>query len=327
LRCCEDAGIRFQQVHPRHLQIVETFAEVFRLPVNTLQPHVSCPYRLMKTITPLVLTMAFSCLPSAYAEAASQRPAAPKLASTAFLWDRLEVKPTGVGERRDVARNPTTTLDEFECHISTLNPGLPSHPPHVHPQEELIIIKEGTLQVHINGTEEKVGPGSLFFFASYDSHAVRNVGPDPATYYVFNFTTSATRSRPARPAAESAEAGQLKSGIYHWDKLKVTPTAKGERRDILDSPTVTLKNFESHVTRLRAGEESHASHRHPDEEIIVVKEGEIQATINGVTHQGGPGTIFFFASNDEHGLKNVGASHAAYYVIRIVTAATPPRTS
>ena len=272
----------------------------------------------------LLFIMALLPLPHSLSAAAPANPApAAKLGSTAFQWDKLAVQSTGVGERRDVARNPTATMAEFECHISTLNPGLPSHPPHRHPQEELIIIKEGSLDVHINGVNQRVGAGSLFFFAAYDSHAVRNVGTVPATYYVFNFVTAATKTIPPRPAAESAGAGKLASSVYDWEKLKVIPTAKGERREIMDSPTVTCANLESHVTTLRAGEEAHASHRHPDEELIVVKEGTMQAVVNGTVHQGGPGTIFFFASNDEHGMRNVGTTNASYYVIRIVTAATP----
>ncbi len=53
----------------------------------------------------------------------AQESAAPApLGSTVFLFEKLEAKPTEVGERRDVARQPTATLAEFECHISTLNP-------------------------------------------------------------------------------------------------------------------------------------------------------------------------------------------------------------
>ena len=268
--------------------------------------------------------MAFLASAQAHAAAANVSAApAPKLGSTAFLWDQLTVQPSGVGERRDVARNPTTTLAELECHISTLNPGLPSHPPHRHPQEELIIIKEGALEVHINGVERHVEAGGLFFFAAYDSHAVRNAGKVPSTYYVFNFTTALTKSIPPIPAAESAGPGQLGSTIFEWEQLKVVPTAKGERRDVVDSPTVTCTNFECHATTLRAGEVAHPSHRHPDEELIVVKEGTMQATVEGVVHQGGPGTIFFFGSNDQHGLSNIGRTNATYYVIRIVTAGTP----
>ena len=35
------------------------------------------------------------------------------------------------------------------------------------------------------------------------------------------------------------------------------------------------------------------------------------ATINGVTNRGGPGSVFFYGSNDEHGMKNVGGHDRA----------------
>jgi mannose-6-phosphate isomerase-like protein (cupin superfamily) len=47
----------------------------------------------------------------------------------------------------------TRTLDELEMHITTLNPHTASHPPHTHPNEEMVIVKEGTLQAHVNGKE------------------------------------------------------------------------------------------------------------------------------------------------------------------------------
>lgn len=54
-----------------------------------------------------------------------------------------------------------------------------------------------------------------------------------------------------------------------------------------------------------------------------MKAGVMAVTINGVTNRGGPGSIFFYGSNDEHGMKNVGGTTASYHVIRIATAATP----
>ena len=44
----------------------------------------------------------------------------------------------------------TATLDELECHITTLNPGETPHPPHKHPDEELVIVKEGTVESLVN---------------------------------------------------------------------------------------------------------------------------------------------------------------------------------
>ena len=254
---------------------------------------------------------------------AAESAPAPKLGSAAFTFESLVAKPTGMGFFRRVADNPTATFDRFECHVTTLDPGHRSHPPHHHPQEEFIILQEGTLDVFINGKVQRVGPGSMFFFASNDVHNVTNVGPTPATYFVFNVTTDATRHVPEKPAAESAAAGTLPSSVFDWAKLPVKRTRNGERREIVNLPTVTCSNFEVHVTTLNAGEVAHPAHHHPDEEIILVKEGTMEATFDGATHRGGPGTIFFYGSNDQHGMRNVGATSATYYVIRIVTAATP----
>lgn len=84
-----------------------------------------------------------------------------------------------------------------------------------------------------------------------------------------------------------------------------------------------MTRFESHVTTLDAGQVPHAPHRHPDEEIVIVKEGTIEVTINGKSQRAGEGSMFLFASNDMHGMKNVGSGRATYYVLRVVTATTP----
>ena len=246
-----------------------------------------------------------------------------QLGSRVFVWDELKVKSTAVGQLRDVVNLPTATFENFESHITTLNVGQASHAPHRHAREEFIIVKAGTVEVHINGQTQLAGPGSLLFYASQDLHAIRNAGATPATYLVFNFETVATRHAPAEGASVAKIPGKLPSTVFNWDTLVVQPTKVGSRRDIVNSPTVTCTNFECHVTTLNPGEVPHASHRHPDEEIVVVKEGVMEVTINGVTNRGGPGSIFFYASNDEHGMKNVGGTTATYHVIRIVTAATP----
>lgn len=67
----------------------------------------------------------------------------------------------------------------------------------------------------------------------------------------------------------------------------------------------------------------HAAHRHPDEEIVVVKEGLIEVAINGAAQRAGAGSLFFFGSNDLHSLRNVGDTKATYHVIRFITATTP----
>src|SRR6185295_13236722 len=129
------------------------------------------------------------------------------LDSTAWQWSDLTPKKTDVGELRSVVRQPTRTLDELEMHITTLNPHTASHPPHTHPNEEMVILKEGTLQAHVNGKEIVLGPGSVLFFASMQPHAVQNVGDTPATYFVINWASpgSKTKQIPTPPSGRPAQ--------------------------------------------------------------------------------------------------------------------------
>lgn len=115
------------------------------------------------------------------------RNVAPVMESSIFDWNTLKAEPKESGARRDVFKAPTATLDELECHITTLKPGASPHEPHKHPAEEIIIIKEGTVESLVNGQLKRVGPGSVIFQASNQMHSIRNVGTTPATYHVFQW--------------------------------------------------------------------------------------------------------------------------------------------
>ena len=108
--------------------------------------------------------------------------------STVYDWSTAETKPNDWGAVRQVMRTPTPTLDELEIHISTLNPGKSPHAPHQHQHEELLILKEGTLETFQSGATRRVGPGGIIFQASNELHNATNVGQSPATYYVIGWT-------------------------------------------------------------------------------------------------------------------------------------------
>lgn len=111
----------------------------------------------------------------------------PVMHSCAFNWADLKIVPTKQGERRSVCDAPTPTLAEFECHITTLNPGESPHPPHRHADEELMIIKEGTLEAVQGDQTNVVTTGGIIFEASKELHGLRNIGTNRATYFVFKF--------------------------------------------------------------------------------------------------------------------------------------------
>jgi quercetin dioxygenase-like cupin family protein len=124
--------------------------------------------------------------------AASAPPQAPVLQSAAFDWNAIPATETKVGSVRSFFKSPTATLEELELHVTTLNPGQEPHPPHRHPNEEMVIVREGTVEALVNGDWKRVGPGSVIFNASNQLHGLRNPGSVPATYHVINWKTAAT---------------------------------------------------------------------------------------------------------------------------------------
>jgi len=111
------------------------------------------------------------------------------MGSMIFDWNSFTAKPNKTGAVRTVVQQPTATLDELEIHITTLNKGESPHAPHQHPDEELVIIKEGTVESLVNGELKRVGPGSIIFQAANQMHSIRNVGDGPATYHVIKWNS------------------------------------------------------------------------------------------------------------------------------------------
>ena len=140
-----------------------------------------------------VIAMAVVCTAFGFSRASALAAQKAVMHSTVFEWTDDDAKANAWGAVRQVTRSATPTLDELEIHISTLNPGQSPHAPHQHVHEELLIVKQGTLETFQSGERRRVGPGGIIFQASNEQHNVTNVGDTPAVYYVIGWTTPATR--------------------------------------------------------------------------------------------------------------------------------------
>jgi len=116
----------------------------------------------------------------------------PLMTSSVFDWEKIPVKETPTGASRDFFKAPTATLDQLECHVTTVKPGEASHAAHSHPEEELIIVKEGLIESTQNGEIKRAGPGSIIFESSNQLHGLRNAGTTPATYFVIKWFSPGT---------------------------------------------------------------------------------------------------------------------------------------
>ena len=115
-----------------------------------------------------------------------------KLTSAVYDWEKMKPANVTNGVRRAVFDGATATVDKIHCHITTLNPGEVSGAPSLHLQEEVIIVKEGTIEATFDGKTQTAGPGSVIFFASHATTRLRNPGNVPATYTVVYYYTPLT---------------------------------------------------------------------------------------------------------------------------------------
>jgi mannose-6-phosphate isomerase-like protein (cupin superfamily) len=120
----------------------------------------------------------------------------PPMTSTAIDWNSIQAKPSATGSSRKFLDGPTPTLDMLDCHASMLNPGAANHEILTRPDDEVIIVKEGTIEVYVIDKWVRVGPGSVIFNARDVPQSMRNAGDGPATYFVVTF-----RPPPASPQA------------------------------------------------------------------------------------------------------------------------------
>jgi len=245
------------------------------------------------------------------------------LATTFVDWDALTPSVNLNGQSRPVFDSPTAALDKFEVHISTLLPGMSSHPPHRHSWEEILLLRDGELELSINGHKQHAGPGAFIFLAANDPHNATNVGLTPATYYVINFITGLSHAESAPSAAEQALPGKLPSSIIDCNTKPSTPTPTGSRVVCVHSPTLTFLDLESHISTLNPGQRTAPDMVDPGDEFVLIKSGDVEITVNGIASRMHEGSLAYWAANDKRGIRNVGKTPASYQVIRVISAKSP----
>jgi XRE family transcriptional regulator, regulator of sulfur utilization len=92
----------------------------------------------------------------------------------------------------------------------------------------------------------------------------------------------------------------------------------GEQRRVVIGTLPTGEFLEVHETMLPAGETPHPAHKHPNTELLFIQTGAVEyVDENGRHIPAGPGDIVFTASNQLHGLVNVGKTPATYIVVSV----------
>jgi mannose-6-phosphate isomerase-like protein (cupin superfamily) len=141
-----------------------------------------------------LLLPALAASATASAQAPQTIPAAPPVGveqlpvmkTRAFIFSELPVTTNGMNRQRRMFTEKTHTGFKIESHQSDIAPGEVNHPPHKHLREEMMLIREGTMELTINGKAYKLGPGDVGVIGSNELHNAKNVGTTRAQYFIVN---------------------------------------------------------------------------------------------------------------------------------------------
>lgn len=91
------------------------------------------------------------------------------------------------GDQRTYFDGPTGQLRAMTAGSLLLKPGMSPHPPHQHPEEEIMVVTEGTGEIVVDGKVSKVGAGSMMYCAANKLHGVKNTGTQPLLFYFYKW--------------------------------------------------------------------------------------------------------------------------------------------
>ena len=110
----------------------------------------------------------------------------PVMRTQHFKYDELPVTTNGQNRQKRMFTAKTHTGFKIESHQSDIAPGEVNHPPHQHLREEMMLIREGVMELTIAGKAYRLGPGDVGVIGSNELHNAKNVGTTRAVYFIVN---------------------------------------------------------------------------------------------------------------------------------------------
>jgi len=220
-------------------------------------------------------------------------------------WQQLAATSSHRGTSRMVLDGATHDLSQLEIKALTLDTGV-IVAAYGSEADELIIVKDGELDVSADTVQGMLGPGGVAVFAAGSRYSLENGGRIPVTYYLFHF-----RGRGSKGADRNHTPL-----LMDWSEMEVKTTDKGFSRQICSRPVSWLSKLDMHATTLNPGQVSHAPHTHRAEEIILMRSGNVEEYIGGKYYKASAGDLIFLPSGVPHALENKGAGTCEYFALQ-----------
>ncbi len=110
-----------------------------------------------------------------------------KLPDAVITADAAKLTHESFGDTRVYCDGPTDQLKSMTAGSIRLNAGQEPHPPHQHPEEEIMLVTEGSGEIVVEGKTTHVSPGAMMYSAANKTHGIRNTGKTPLTFYYYKW--------------------------------------------------------------------------------------------------------------------------------------------
>ena len=115
------------------------------------------------------------------------------------------------------------------------------------------------------------------------------------------------------PLAGAAAGSHLPNAVVDASKAKVSHESFGDLRIFFDRPDRPAQMMTGGSLLLKPGQEPHPPHQHPEEEFMVITEGNGEIPREWQEGSSGPGSMMYCEANQLHGVKNTGTKALLFY--------------
>ncbi|MDL5512713.1 cupin domain-containing protein [Arenibacter sp. M-2] len=236
--------------------------------------------------------------------------------SLAWLWSDVVPKRIreGVYQSTDSAtdysmvKGETVHFSEMEFKMVQLLDKLDIQKVYHRDREQILIVKEGQIQVKVKGKNKMVGKNSVIVIMPGDKGAVKSITPK-STYYTMIY-----KSKSELDLKRGKKDGG--SQIVDFAALEFKAHDKGGVRNYFHRSTAMCPYYEMHVTTLNPDIKSHEPHTHYAAEVVLVISGQTEMEIGNEVYRANKGDLYFLPSNVPHAIKNVGSEPCEYFAFQ-----------
>jgi len=139
----------------------------------------------------------------------------------------------------------------------------------------------------------------------------------PASLLLLGIGFAAGRSLELAGAEGAEPSKPVPSAVLQWADLEEKPEGTvGAARIYCQGSTGVTEKFVTGSFTLKPGMEPHPPHKHVEEEILIVTEGEGLIHLNGKEVPAKKGTVMYSEAWDTHGIKSTGKEPLHFYFIK-----------